>query len=243
MDPLTELRIMRAAARADDLKGLERRVLVLVLEGYNAKHGYAWPSHDRLATELNASRRGCIAAVQGLLKKGWIECVRRGGGRNTANRYVPVWTRGDRVRTTDKPSNEIGQPAAESAGPAEDIDEAIEAEVVDDVEVAFASFRQRFPHRSPAPTEKHWSDARTEFTRIVKAGEATADAILAGAARYRTSREGEEARYTKNPANWLKECGWTAEYAAKQLKKPAGRTGGGTSSFDQAFMNVAERLK
>jgi hypothetical protein len=53
--------------------------------------------------------------------------------------------------------------------------------------------------------------ARKAYARVIKAGRATPDELLAGAMRYAAEKAGEDPRFTKHPATWLNAGSWANE--------------------------------
>jgi Helix-turn-helix domain len=69
------------------MRGLPLACATLLATRYvNRKNGLAWPSVDRLASELQTDRRNCRRALDRLVDAGWIGRS-IGGGRGRSNRY------------------------------------------------------------------------------------------------------------------------------------------------------------
>jgi hypothetical protein len=78
---------LEAVARDKRMRGLPSACATLLATRYvNSKNGMAWPSIDRLASELHTDRRNCRRALDRLVDAGWIGRS-IGGGRGRSNRY------------------------------------------------------------------------------------------------------------------------------------------------------------
>jgi DNA-binding MarR family transcriptional regulator len=73
-------------ARDSKLPGAALRVAVLLWQYQNDERGCAWPSLERIATELKMHKSTVIRSLQVLRKRDWVT-VRHRGGRNRANEY------------------------------------------------------------------------------------------------------------------------------------------------------------
>jgi hypothetical protein len=69
------------------------------------------------------------------------------------------------------------------------------------------------------PKHRSRGQARKAFERIVKAGRATVEELITGAARYAAERRGKDWQYTSYPAAWLNADGWLDE-PAPQVDQP-----------------------
>src|SRR5262249_12069529 len=88
---------LEAAASDKRMRGLPSACAILLATRYvNSQHGMAWPSIDRLASELHTDRRNCRRALDRLGDSDWVArslCGGRwrgrrlGGGRGRSNRY------------------------------------------------------------------------------------------------------------------------------------------------------------
>lgn len=77
---------LRQIARDPDLSPLGYRVAIEISQCVDRRKGYAHPSHGKLATDLDASRRGIQLALKQLRDRGHLDVeVSRGAGH--ANRY------------------------------------------------------------------------------------------------------------------------------------------------------------
>src|SRR5262249_60516401 len=75
---------LEAVARDKRMRGLPSACAILLATRYvNSKNGMAWPSIDRLASELDTDRRNCRRALDRLVDAGWIGRS-LGGGRGRA---------------------------------------------------------------------------------------------------------------------------------------------------------------
>jgi len=78
---------LEAVASDKRMRGLPSACAILLATRYvNSQHGMAWPSIDRLASELHTDRRNCRRALDRLVDAGWIGRS-LGGGRGRSNRY------------------------------------------------------------------------------------------------------------------------------------------------------------
>ncbi|MCJ2083221.1 helix-turn-helix domain-containing protein [Methylobacterium sp. J-090] len=82
---------LRQVARDPALPLLSLRVAIEVSQHVDRRKGYAHPSHETLAADLKASRRGVQKALGKLQEQGHLDVqVSRGAGQ--ANRYrLRVW--------------------------------------------------------------------------------------------------------------------------------------------------------
>lgn len=71
-----------------------------------------------------------------------------------------------------------------------------------DIEVRFVEFWLAFPNKIEE------RGARAVFGRLIRSGEATADALIEGAKRYATSVRGQDSRFVKSPTSWLAKGCW-----------------------------------
>jgi hypothetical protein len=79
------------------------------------------------------------------------------------------------------------------------------------------------------PKHRARGKARKAFERIIRSGKATVDELIAGATRYVAERQGQEQRFTKDPATWLNgEC-WADEPLPQfeQARTKTAAAGGG----------------
>ena len=82
----------------------------------------------------------------------------------------------------------------------------------------FENFWRTYPRRIEKKSAfKAWKTA-------LKSG-ATADEIIAGAARYAKYRAGEPARFTKHPSTWLNRGCWEDEYSTEDMGNGSGQYG------------------
>jgi len=89
------------------------------------------------------------------------------------------------------------------------------------------------------PRHEGEAGARRQFERVISSGEATAEQLIAAAARYASSRQGEQQRYTKFAENWLKGAHWADEPPAAGRGAPAGdRRARGFSFTDHARATI-----
>jgi len=76
----------RAVSRRSELKGAPAACGFAIMDLLNVDKGYAWPSYERLAEELNLTRRTVIRAIDKLARCGFLD-VTRSCGRGNANQY------------------------------------------------------------------------------------------------------------------------------------------------------------
>ncbi len=101
---------------------LDCRVAWRLLHYFNAKHGYAWPSLARLATEIHAAKRSVIRSVTRLEADGWFAVKRdERPGRGLSNHYTPLWKRVTEENPLEPPSNGKGAAATAEKGDSNDI--------------------------------------------------------------------------------------------------------------------------
>lgn len=99
----------------------------------------------------------------------------------------------------------------------------------------------------PDDFEEFWrtyprhEDKKKAFSVWQKAlkGGATADEIIAGAARYAKYRAGEPEQYTKHPATWLNGDCWENEYSTAGISYGSGQYGSRLSPEEAAFNREA----
>lgn len=119
-------------------KGVERLVLIGLLDRANEAQLRAWPSVRWLARFANASERAVQTALKKLLAKGEIELVEPGGGRRKTNTYrISIFDRrapnddqnpadSSLVVARQNPAERTLNPADSSRNPAETAPERIE---------------------------------------------------------------------------------------------------------------------
>jgi len=73
-----------------------------------------------------------------------------------------------------------------------------------DIEQAFADFSRHYPATTHSESQHI---VRAAFLRAVKAG-ADPEAIITGASRYASVRDGHDPQYTMAPTNWLRQRRW-----------------------------------
>jgi hypothetical protein len=74
-----------------------------------------------------------------------------------------------------------------------------------DITTEFENWWQQYPKK----VDK--GDARRAYLAVIRKKQATSADLLAGALRYAAERNGQEPRYTKNPAKWLNAGSWANE--------------------------------
>lgn len=95
---------------------------------------------------------------------------------------------------------------------------------------------EEFWRTYPRPTEKQ--PAFKAWKRALKNG-ATADEIIAGAARYAQYRAGEPERFTKYPATWLNQGLWVEKYLTAGIGYGSGQYGSRMSPEEAADNRAA----
>jgi len=73
-------------ARDSKLPGAALRVAILLWQYQNDERGCAWPSLERIATELVMHRSTVVRSLAKLRTRDWIT-VRKRGGRHRTNEY------------------------------------------------------------------------------------------------------------------------------------------------------------
>lgn len=88
LSTVDRIRFIDALNTSPQLTLLERSIGIRLICLYNPGRGGAWPSFDRLASDLSVTRRSIYRAIGNLLAEGWFGCMSRGKGRS--NLYVPA---------------------------------------------------------------------------------------------------------------------------------------------------------
>ncbi|MCX5581782.1 hypothetical protein OSH12_26200, partial [Kaistia terrae] len=102
-----------------------------------------------------------------------------------------------------------------------------------DARAIVAVFEEQFWPAYPRKDDK--GRARKAFLAVIKAKKATVSDLVAGAMSYAAERQGEDPKYTKQPATWLNAEAWLN--AAPPAAPTAGRMQGGqTQSRSQSAM-------
>lgn len=208
---------------------------VLLLKFLNTKTGRCDPSFATLAEQLGRSRRAIITAVAELEKAGWLAIDGSGGGgRGNTNQFGFKLDRmnNERVKQTSpvQPTSPVKQNAervkqtsheptrTNSALRAEE-GEYTPARAPDGAALAEATFAE-FWRSYPLQVDR--KAALEAFSAALANGKATSHEIVAGAMRYAAERDGEDARFTARPANWLKRERWTDQAAPKSVARDRG---------------------
>ena len=82
-----KLKFLDKVSTAPDLTHLDKVVAFRLIEYFNPKKGCAWPSYQRLASEVRADKRSVVRSIHRLDVGGWF-VVQRGRGGD-GNRYSP----------------------------------------------------------------------------------------------------------------------------------------------------------
>ena len=195
--------------------------VVLLLKFRNHKTGQCNPSFGALAAMLGRTRRAVIPAVQELAARGWIRIESTGGGRKSNTNRVRFCS--DEPSGEVKPASPVGvkstSPVKHTAGRVksashepsrttlplgrEEGEERVPVRAPDGAHESFSAFWNQFPLRVDRKA------ALAQFEKIVAEGEATAQELIAAAMRYAAERTDEDPKFTKRPANWLKDGRWT----------------------------------
>jgi hypothetical protein len=241
----------------------------------NRIKGYAYPSHARLASELNMSRRSVQRSLDALRIHGHLRIdVQKADC--TVNRYWPVLATDDtgdppvegaspatlpygescathdapeprpKVRHTGSKGAPIMTPGCATVGAQNPLNEPADKTIEGKDSISSPArqnsegIRPRRNDKSPTSThpktetsdrefKKWWAqypkkigmeDARRIYKRIIRSNEATHSQLLAGALQYSTERAGQDPRYTKSPAGWLKDGRWTDEKQVQLTDDP-----------------------
>ena len=100
---LTKYLAVMYASTDKKLSGGDIAVLLQLMDYFNPRKGYAYPSMDTLAFNTNLTKRTIVTCISRLRSRGYLEIVRQ-GNRTTSNRYLPIFH--DYVRPT-KPDSDI----------------------------------------------------------------------------------------------------------------------------------------
>jgi hypothetical protein len=201
--------------------------LACALSGYfNSETGEAWPAKETLAGELGATERGVRKAVAALVVRGHLD-VTAGGGREITKRYRSLSkTRNSRSGFKQKPGTQATEnperkrPKTRNGRSPESIEEPIDISKGERDNFTPTPINEKNKEAVDGEFIGWWSTyprhvakgaAAKAYQRILANDEATADQLLAGAARYAAERQGQDERYTKHPATWLNGKCWLDE--------------------------------
>ena len=195
----------------------QKVILVRLALHLNLKSGRCDPSVETVAIGAAVKARAVQATIAQAQELGWL-IRHEGGGRGNTNSYTLHLKDADVTAKTlhsGAPFVEtlhgetvIGgaqKGATRRCKPCTAVHPNTENKKNTDIDQGFVRWYATYPkHRSRAT-------ARKAFEKIVRAGKATVDELIAGANRYALERRGQMQQYTKDPATWLKgEC-WDDE--------------------------------
>ena len=222
-------RISETAVRCRELSGADWRVLTCISVHADAS-GRAWPSMEAIAEMTGVRTQDLSRTIRRLMRLVDLQCE-RGGGRGRRNVYViPLGDRepenirnGAGVKTGGNIRNGAGvsepkhpQPCEKTSAPVRRTYKQTNHIRAGNDESAdwFERFLRVYPDRGDQTSPK--KAAQEKFSAAVKRG-ADPAAIVRGAENYRrvmARYQGEDRRFVKQPANWLKEALW------EQYQKP-----------------------
>jgi hypothetical protein len=223
-------RWMQAVLADPTLTPTQKVVLIRLALHLNLKSGRCDPSIESLAKGAAVKPRAVQAAVARAQKLGRLS-RHEGGGRGNTNSYTLLLKEAETGAETLHRGALFGETLHSDAAFAE----TLHGETVNGDAQKGASPRHK-PCTAVHPNTENkkntdnnedfdrWyarypkhrarGKARKAFERIVGAGLATVDELIAGATRYAAERQGQEQRFTKDPATWLNgEC-WADESLA-----------------------------
>jgi biotin operon repressor len=153
----------------------------------------AWPSQERLASEMGMTTRA-IRSLVGELRRDHL-VVREARGRGHTNTYALVLKEPPIMATSDQ------RQIAPQRAPVfdEQHDHRISALAAD-----FDEWWSQYPKKVAKEA------ARRAYARVRRKG-MTAGDLLTGAMRYSAERSGQDQQFTKYPATWLNGGCWEDE--------------------------------
>lgn len=191
---------------------------------------FAWPALETIAAGIAMGERSTRAAVKQLLDEKWLQVDGHVGGRQP--RYRLAAKRQDAAalnRQSAAASKRQGSAASENVKPAESrraprqspaalkrqssadkpFDKPSEEPFErDSVKNAFAAWWAIYPRKVAK------RDAEKTYREVVAKGQATPEALIAGATRYANQCRNHDQKYTAHPATWLRGGRWDDEAAA-----------------------------
>ncbi len=101
-DPPLLLKKWQLRLKLDKDKSLSKgdgAVFAQILDRFNPKVGYSYPSLNRLADDTGLSQRNAQRSIKKLVDASYIEIIQHGNRHNMANRYQPNFNLVDKVET------------------------------------------------------------------------------------------------------------------------------------------------
>ena len=205
----------------------QKAILVRLALHLNVKSGRCDPSIESLAKGAAVTPRAVQAAITRAQKLGQLGRD-EGGGRGNTNSYALLLKEPD----TEAETPHSGAPFVETLH-----GDAVFTETLHGQTLNGEGQKGARPRHKPCmavhpntenkkniannddfdrwyaiyPKHRARGKARKAFERIIRSGKATVDELIAGATRYAAERQGQEQRFTKDPATWLNgEC-WADE--------------------------------
>jgi Helix-turn-helix domain len=206
-----------------------------LLDHANVRTGICIPSYATLAKEAGMTRETAIRAAKRLAVGGWIVITarRKSETEQLTNQFTFNWSKvtknGDADIITSpqmSPGDDEGVTSPSNDRPASPSDAEVtergtdqqgtdqprtgqyNSSGTDATDDDFMSWWLQYPRKVAI------NDARRAYHRVVESGQATAADLMRGAMRYAAERDGQDQKYTKSPANWLRGGCWRDEPAS-----------------------------
>jgi len=233
-------RIPECAIRCRDMSASDWRVYTCIALHADAS-GRAWPSMEAIAEITGVRAQDVSRTIRRLMRLIGLQCE-RGGGRGRRNVYViPLGDRepenirnGAGVKTGGNIRNDAEvsepkhpQPCEKTSAPVRRTYKQTKEQTntytsAGHIESAdwFERFLRAYPDRGDQTSPK--KAAQEKFSAALKRGVDPA-AIVRGAENYRRAMaryQGEDRRFVKQPANWLKEGLWQQYQAQPTPAQP-----------------------
>jgi hypothetical protein len=229
-------------------EGGELKCLAVILDHYNVKKGYAWPSFETIGQKTSMSARGARYCVESLVAKG-ILIKRTKGGRGHCNEYVPAWetfqdkqgltlppleNKGGRVgalkvegwvrETGCHSSTHTSYPRSPRVGDKEVSPATPRAAAPDGAARGLPGEESKQAHHAfesfwqAYPRKEGRAKAKRLLVKLIAAGEVRVETLVAKAGQYAMAKAEVEQRYLKLPGNWLAEQCWLEDPQPKPQK-------------------------
>lgn len=207
-------------------------VLWQLCERYNEQAGAAWPSMNRLASDISRDRKTVQRSLARLEAAELVQVTER-GTRTRSNRYKPIFPKvgaqaseGGGVdapqvgaqtppESTHEPGHQAGVnggvPSPADAGSGGGAGATLEATPVPPSGRQFPAFWSAYPKATGV------FKAEQAIESILASGQATLPDLVRGARSYAAWVQAQpwpdKAKYTKGPAKWLEGRHWLDDYA------------------------------
>ncbi len=207
-------------------------VLWQLCERYNEQAGAAWPSMNRLASDISRDRKTVQRSLARLEAAELVQVTER-GTRTRSNRYKPIFPKvgaqaseGGGVdapqvgaqtppESTHEPGHQAGVnggvPSPADAGSGGGAGATLEATPVPPSGRQFPAFWSAYPKATGV------FKAEQAIESILASGQATLPELVRGARAYAAWVQAQpwpdKAKYTKGPAKWLEGRHWLDDYA------------------------------